>query len=167
MIRRPPRSTLFPYTTLFRSVQSFHSAAAAPIAFRMNARNGAGEPSARQNLFRLVVFDERAAGGFVFGLDLDHYVRFAGSGRAIPEDAFADMSAREGCGIRFGEFAPQHEQTIGVVGVIVAENDIFDSRKINSQLAGVFQHGVWPRACVEENPLSVNFHDGGKAPFTD
>src|SRR2546429_6399744 len=24
MIRRPPRSTLFPYTTLFRSVASFH-----------------------------------------------------------------------------------------------------------------------------------------------
>src|SRR2546425_4879715 len=24
MIRRPPRSTLFPYTTLFRSGQSFH-----------------------------------------------------------------------------------------------------------------------------------------------
>src|SRR2546428_4268108 len=25
MIRRPPRSTLFPYTTLFRSVQKVHS----------------------------------------------------------------------------------------------------------------------------------------------
>src|SRR2546430_9961884 len=25
MIRRPPRSTLFPYTTLFRSVRSVHS----------------------------------------------------------------------------------------------------------------------------------------------
>src|SRR2546427_7438549 len=25
MIRRPPRSTLFPYTTLFRSIPSFHS----------------------------------------------------------------------------------------------------------------------------------------------
>src|SRR5256885_11565228 len=24
MIRRPPRSTLFPYTTLFRSVEEFH-----------------------------------------------------------------------------------------------------------------------------------------------
>src|SRR2546427_8315413 len=27
MIRRPPRSTLFPYTTLFRSVEAFHLAA--------------------------------------------------------------------------------------------------------------------------------------------
>src|SRR2546428_6420879 len=28
MIRRPPRSTLFPYTTLFRSRRRFHSATA-------------------------------------------------------------------------------------------------------------------------------------------
>src|ERR1041385_9340323 len=28
MIRRPPRSTLFPYTTLFRSLESFHGDAA-------------------------------------------------------------------------------------------------------------------------------------------
>src|SRR3712207_8938271 len=28
MIRRPPRSTLFPYTTLFRSIQSFDAAKA-------------------------------------------------------------------------------------------------------------------------------------------
>ena len=25
MIRRPPRSTLFPYTTLFRSIRAFHA----------------------------------------------------------------------------------------------------------------------------------------------
>src|SRR5258708_16078320 len=30
MIRRPPRSTLFPYTTLFRSVQRPHGADSAP-----------------------------------------------------------------------------------------------------------------------------------------
>src|SRR2546425_6371259 len=30
MIRRPPRSTLFPYTTLFRSRQRVHDRAAAP-----------------------------------------------------------------------------------------------------------------------------------------
>src|SRR5260370_10138147 len=29
MIRRPPRSTLFPYTTLFRSVEAAHSARSA------------------------------------------------------------------------------------------------------------------------------------------
>src|SRR2546427_7617443 len=30
MIRRPPRSTLFPYTTLFRSVESRHSRQGGP-----------------------------------------------------------------------------------------------------------------------------------------
>src|SRR5438093_13717633 len=36
MIRRPPRSTLFPYTTLFRSDQGWH----AFRAFTINGRNG-------------------------------------------------------------------------------------------------------------------------------
>src|SRR2546430_5534860 len=31
MIRRPPRSTLFPYTTLFRSEPRSHSAASHPV----------------------------------------------------------------------------------------------------------------------------------------
>src|SRR5471030_3385525 len=40
MIRRPPRSTLFPYTTLFRSLAPvFH---AAPVRFGL--RNGDGFP---------------------------------------------------------------------------------------------------------------------------
>src|SRR2546426_6233108 len=32
MIRRPPRSTLFPYTTLFRSVMADHAAEAGALA---------------------------------------------------------------------------------------------------------------------------------------
>src|SRR2546430_4248376 len=32
MIRRPPRSTLFPYTTLFRSLERLHHLAARPPA---------------------------------------------------------------------------------------------------------------------------------------
>src|SRR2546426_11753084 len=38
MIRRPPRSTLFPYTTLFRSVLKY----AIPIASALTAANAAG-----------------------------------------------------------------------------------------------------------------------------
>src|SRR2546430_12245814 len=39
MIRRPPRSTLFPYTTLFRSVPTMRAATARHIAaVRANAR---------------------------------------------------------------------------------------------------------------------------------
>src|SRR3989442_11626008 len=34
MIRRPPRSTLFPYTTLFRSLSSLSPAASAPRSAR-------------------------------------------------------------------------------------------------------------------------------------
>src|SRR5260221_2066643 len=35
MIRRPPRSTLFPYTTLFRSLLARHPATARHIAFKL------------------------------------------------------------------------------------------------------------------------------------
>src|SRR2546425_5266436 len=36
MIRRPPRSTLFPYTTLFRSVAAFAAAFMSTIATQLN-----------------------------------------------------------------------------------------------------------------------------------
>src|SRR2546430_14955014 len=35
MIRRPPRSTLFPYTTLFRSLFSFRQVVVTTASFRM------------------------------------------------------------------------------------------------------------------------------------
>src|SRR3989441_12586738 len=63
MIRRPPRSTLFPYTTLFRSVLAGH---ALGLDRRGGARHGHldDEPAAA----RLVVLDvDRAA---VLGYDL-------------------------------------------------------------------------------------------------
>src|SRR5258705_4023249 len=41
MIRRPPRSTLFPYTTLFRSVSNTASASAANEAASANTNNSA------------------------------------------------------------------------------------------------------------------------------
>src|SRR2546426_11687406 len=37
MIRRPPRSTLFPYTTLFRSLRAINSAASGAIAGTVTA----------------------------------------------------------------------------------------------------------------------------------
>src|SRR3712207_8804500 len=39
MIRRPPRSTLFPYTTLFRSRQDFHYL---PARQKVGCQEGAG-----------------------------------------------------------------------------------------------------------------------------
>src|SRR2546422_8508010 len=41
MIRRPPRSTLFPYTTLFRS---FSSGIPAPVSSKVTATNGKTSP---------------------------------------------------------------------------------------------------------------------------
>src|SRR5260370_5945442 len=42
MIRRPPRSTLFPYTTLFRSAEGFHDAAGVVASTHGHAA-GAGD----------------------------------------------------------------------------------------------------------------------------
>src|SRR5438874_6002113 len=44
MIRRPPRSTLFPYTTLFRSAQLFRCARRTPI---MSSRHATTQGSHR------------------------------------------------------------------------------------------------------------------------
>src|SRR2546429_6493021 len=40
MIRRPPRSTLFPYTTLFRSSNPWSSKLLTSLALRFSIRNG-------------------------------------------------------------------------------------------------------------------------------
>src|SRR2546427_9432846 len=49
MIRRPPRSTLFPYTTLFRSRAGRHAAAAWCLRHRRHAQ---GRAAARGRLAR-------------------------------------------------------------------------------------------------------------------
>src|SRR2546421_7887836 len=49
MIRRPPRSTLFPYTTLFRSAHSVHAELRATRGSRLGAHRG-GARHGRQQL---------------------------------------------------------------------------------------------------------------------
>src|SRR2546429_9795990 len=52
MIRRPPRSTLFPYTTLFRSLADFHVFSGlyvAPSCGEMASFAGQSAPSVHQN----------------------------------------------------------------------------------------------------------------------
>src|SRR2546428_10289443 len=44
MIRRPPRSTLFPYTTLFRSTLPEYSSFSATKAFTVSPRYSSGAP---------------------------------------------------------------------------------------------------------------------------
>src|SRR5690349_22071172 len=46
MLRRPPRSTLFPYTTLFRSYESIHRGDAVPSPLRYCAASSPSEGSA-------------------------------------------------------------------------------------------------------------------------
>src|SRR5258705_8405540 len=55
MIRRPPRSTLFPYTTLFRSHRSVHR--------HVHAGEGRGAGSRRTELRGMVRGADRESGG--------------------------------------------------------------------------------------------------------
>src|SRR5256885_3592370 len=60
MIRRPPRSTLFPYTTLFRSLAHFPLAAAAPRAHDRREPSVAAERLRRRASRQPVVSDHTA-----------------------------------------------------------------------------------------------------------
>src|SRR5256885_9858822 len=55
MIRRPPRSTLFPYTTLFRSEDSIAGA----DALLAVARGIPGDSDARREIHQMVVGEDR------------------------------------------------------------------------------------------------------------
>src|SRR5258708_20456624 len=66
MIRRPPRSTLFPYTTLFRSLDPF---LAVPIFLALTASRGAKERSRLVNAIAVTVFVV-LAGAALFGEQL-------------------------------------------------------------------------------------------------
>src|SRR3712207_7536438 len=59
MIRRPPRSTLFPYTTLFRSVRGVHRRLAGPLARRVVELPLAGRRE-RERVRQLAEVDLRA-----------------------------------------------------------------------------------------------------------
>src|SRR5258705_8303468 len=55
MIRRPPRSTLFPYTTLFRSIDHARDGAGGVVGVESREHEMAGEGSLNGNLGRLKV----------------------------------------------------------------------------------------------------------------
>src|SRR3712207_8123892 len=59
MIRRPPRSTLFPYTTLFRSVLQGERAVYVNEAFEQLTGLPAEELIRRESIFDLIETDER------------------------------------------------------------------------------------------------------------
>src|SRR5256885_11259589 len=55
MIRRPPRSTLFPYTTLFRSVEQVHRQRGGEHRRRQQHEDGGDRKSTRLNSSHLVI----------------------------------------------------------------------------------------------------------------
>src|SRR2546430_3486439 len=59
MIRRPPRSTLFPYTTLFRSGVPGRDPDAVWTGQRIGRGRGDGQPTARARLARAVPRQDR------------------------------------------------------------------------------------------------------------
>src|SRR3712207_7358203 len=71
MIRRPPRSTLFPYTTLFRSCETFAAAAAGVPDCAGQRSKGLRYQSKRRRCTALLPNDERThlAGLFHFRED--------------------------------------------------------------------------------------------------
>src|SRR3989441_10810001 len=73
MIRRPPRSTLFPYTTLFRSLDAF---AFFLVVMTLTAiAREFGRPDADVALSITVTLLFRPLGAFIFGLLADRYGR--------------------------------------------------------------------------------------------
>src|SRR2546422_7640695 len=89
MIRRPPRSTLFPYTTLFRSPQD-GAALLDPVA------EVADEPALRS--LRLVDPDLTALAGQVFFLDHDGAsgVTYDGPVRVTPDRKSTRLNSSHG-----------------------------------------------------------------------
>src|SRR5260370_26633561 len=63
MIRRPPRSTLFPYTTLFRSRTLEEAIASLPIALREAMERG--DQAAIEQVFEALSPEEQQAVGAV------------------------------------------------------------------------------------------------------
>src|SRR3712207_8490629 len=63
MIRRPPRSTLFPYTTLFRSVRE--ESGGVPDHLKGQARLADATRACERQESRLTLFEQRAHRGYV------------------------------------------------------------------------------------------------------
>src|SRR3989442_13037221 len=67
MIRRPPRSTLFPYTTLFRSHVWHTLNAGAPSGTTWSALDGAGASGVPNEIVSAVVEDPTSANTIYIG----------------------------------------------------------------------------------------------------
>src|SRR3712207_7417081 len=91
MIRRPPRSTLFPYTTLFRSAQGAKGNGrmiVSPIAARMAAENGVDLKSVKGS----------GPGGRIIKRDIEEAMRGGGGATAAEvrsEEHTSELQSRQ------------------------------------------------------------------------
>src|SRR2546422_3293594 len=115
MIRRPPRSTLFPYTTLFRSLlpvvrgDSFEWQRAGEIAFDLElARRGTG----RGLVHRLGRFRRRRRGGW--------YLPGDGGGRLGGRETFGPVAGPPAGHEQKGQRGAHHPHHQGAVGPLSA-----------------------------------------------
>src|SRR2546430_14727043 len=100
MIRRPPRSTLFPYTTLFRSRRAPASSARSLRAASCRVRRSCNIESVSWPAVPLVRLDRRHVGGKGRRV-VDHV---GGNNLAVPDlDELGGHGARNGVGFRGGD----------------------------------------------------------------
>ena len=121
MIRRPPRSTLFPYTTLFRSLTQLDVRNAWRVhlgdlstAVATDAGNWDGWAIAPQ--------DER---GYLMG-SRGQQVRWLGQVITVPQALTADGWALAGLRLRFALGWWSENAQVYVNGNLVQEGDLFD-----------------------------------------
>src|SRR2546428_12033290 len=92
MIRRPPRSTLFPYTTLFRSDLGLHLAAADPACRRLAPHQVDRSAGGEENDVR----DPGDEAGHTDGRRHTHPDDHVGPPEHVPGDAVAISGAEAG-----------------------------------------------------------------------
>src|SRR3712207_8794600 len=85
MIRRPPRSTLFPYTTLFRSVGEH----------RLRVDHHPSVPGSKQVVLEEVVVDERRRGHRQQQLQLVRGVGMTPQGPSRSEEHTSELQSRQ------------------------------------------------------------------------
>src|SRR3712207_2793788 len=110
MIRRPPRSTLFPYTTLFRSDQGFPGTLTTTVTYRLDAES------------RLTVhYQATTDAPTVVNLTQHTYWNLAGEGSGDVYDQELQLNA--------SGFTPVDETLIPTVEIAPVEGTPFDFRE--------------------------------------
>jgi len=177
MIRRPPRSTLFPYTTLFRSIESLNNPVASPkkISIKANILEIGGEQDVEKGLQKAI--DEKdSIGGIVectvSNLPIGLGEPFFDSSESLLSHAVFSIPAVKG--IEFGSgfaaanmFGSTHNDAVinadgttatnnagGIVGGLTNGNNL------------VFRIVVKPTSSTPKQQQTLNVESGKIEPFS-